>query len=108
MFKFSFFHTPKPRQFNYRPRYYDPEAEEREQRKKELLGEDYADAYKTPEERAQSQREYHPGQYVNEVRIRRGVIADRRRQAGKRSARNRQLLISVALVAALLYYIFLT
>ena len=31
-----FFRRPKPRQFNYIPRYYDPVKEEVEQRKKEL------------------------------------------------------------------------
>ncbi len=107
-FKFSFFHTPKPRQFNYRPRYYDPEAEEREMRKRELLGDDYAEAYKTDEERAESRKEYHPGQYINEIRMRRGVIADRRKKDNKSGARQRQLLIAIVLVAALLYYIFLT
>ena len=33
-----FFYTPKPRQFDYRPRYYDPEKEAREKRREELLG----------------------------------------------------------------------
>ena len=31
-----FFRTPKPKKFNYIPRYYDPEKEEWERRKKEL------------------------------------------------------------------------
>mgnify|MGYP003443076832 FL=1 len=30
---FSFFHTPKPRQFNYTPRYYDPNQEALEKKK---------------------------------------------------------------------------
>jgi len=34
--KIVFFKRPKPRQFNYIPRYYNKEKEEREQRKKEL------------------------------------------------------------------------
>lgn len=33
-----FFKRPKPRPFNYRPIYYDPEKEESEKRKKELQG----------------------------------------------------------------------
>jgi hypothetical protein len=38
---FTFFKRPKPRQFNYIPRYYDPVKEELEERKKQLglLGE---------------------------------------------------------------------
>lgn len=34
--KIVFFKRPKPKQFDYRPLYYDKEKEEREQRKKEL------------------------------------------------------------------------
>lgn len=33
---FFFFKRPKPRQFNYRPLYYDPEKEQAEERKKAL------------------------------------------------------------------------
>jgi hypothetical protein len=33
---FFFFKRPKPRQFNYRPLYYDPEKEQAEERKKTL------------------------------------------------------------------------
>lgn len=31
--KFSFFHTPKPRSFNYIPRYYNPQQEALEKKK---------------------------------------------------------------------------
>ena len=34
--KIVFFHKPKPRQFNYIPRYYDPVKEEMEERKRRL------------------------------------------------------------------------
>lgn len=34
--KIVFFRRPKPKQFSYRPLYYDPEKEAREKRKKEL------------------------------------------------------------------------
>jgi hypothetical protein len=34
--KIVFFHRPKPRQFNYIPRYYDPVKEDMERRKREL------------------------------------------------------------------------
>jgi hypothetical protein len=37
--KIVFFKRPKPKQFNYRPRYWDPEQEEFERRKRELDGE---------------------------------------------------------------------
>lgn len=40
--KFAFFRKQKPRQFNYKPIYYDPAREEAEERKKALeKGEDY-------------------------------------------------------------------
>lgn len=40
-FGISFFKVPKNRQFDYKPRFYDPEKERREQRRKELgLGQD--------------------------------------------------------------------
>lgn len=35
---FKFFHTPKPKGFNYTPVYYDPEKEEREKRKRKYEG----------------------------------------------------------------------
>lgn len=34
--RFVWFRTPKPKQFNYKPRYYDEEKERLEQRKAEL------------------------------------------------------------------------
>jgi len=36
--KIVFFKRPKPKRFNYRPRYWDPEQEEFEKRKRELDG----------------------------------------------------------------------
>ena len=38
--KFVFFKIPKHKKFNYRPRYWDPEKEEFEKRKRELDGND--------------------------------------------------------------------
>jgi len=35
---FKFFHTPKPKGFNYKPIYFDPEKEEAEKRKKKYSG----------------------------------------------------------------------
>ncbi len=44
--------------FNYIPRYFDPEKERREQRRRELRGEDSTDAG----------QEYKPGQYLRTMR----------------------------------------
>lgn len=63
-----FFYTPKPRQFDYRPRYYDPEKEAREARRKELLGERLAEG-----------EEYVPGELLRQRRMQRMMDADRRR-----------------------------
>ncbi|MCD8186968.1 MAG: hypothetical protein LUD68_11235 [Rikenellaceae bacterium] len=87
--KFSFFNTRKPRQFDYRPRYYDPAQEEREARKRELLGEDY--------QPAEGEQAYKPGQYIRQMRIRRGIIADRE----KKQRQQRRTLRSIILLALL-------
>ncbi len=47
MLKVKFFHLPKPKQFKYIPRYFDPEREEREQLKAEHLKEKGIDNGKT-------------------------------------------------------------
>jgi hypothetical protein len=85
---FSFTHTPKPRAFEYRPRHYDPVKEEREARKRELLGDDYV-----PKEG----EEYRPGQYVSQMRIRRGIIADRQRSEQKQRRTLRSIIMLVLL-----------
>ena len=42
--KITFFRTPRPKQFTYPPRYYDPEKERWEQRRRELgLSDEKAD-----------------------------------------------------------------
>lgn len=41
---FSFFKTPRHQRFNYAPRYWNPEEEERQERLKKLRGEDAAGA----------------------------------------------------------------
>ena len=89
--KFKFVHTPKPRRFDYRPRLYDPVQEEREARKRELLGDDYV-----PE---QSDGEYKPGQYIRQLRMRRGIIADRQKKERQQRRTLRSIIMLVLLVA---------
>lgn len=58
--------------FNYLPRYYDPEKEERDRRRAELRGERAEDAGK----------EYKPGQYIRtQSQARRPAAAKRCREA---------------------------
>jgi hypothetical protein len=92
-----FFSQRKPRGFNYIPRYYDPAAEEREDRKRVVLGE----KYRSPSQRkleeeaiaagqdpaAAVRKNYVPGTFLREhVAARRGsahaaeVMRKRRRK----------------------------
>lgn len=71
MFGFRGVFNRKPRQFDYKPRYYDQEQERREQRKRELLGADYQEKYKTEEQR---KADYVPGRYLRDsIKVRRGI-----------------------------------
>lgn len=83
----------KPRQFEYKPRYWDPEAEEREARRRMILGEDYAEG------------EYKPGMYIRERRLLR--MQERERE---RSERGRRVAIRTVLfiggVVVVLYLMF--
>lgn len=38
MLKIKFFHTPKAKKFNYKPLYYNPDEEERRERREKVLG----------------------------------------------------------------------
>jgi len=88
--KFGFIHTPKPRAFEYRPRHYDPVQEEREIRKQELLGDDYV---------RKDEEEYRPGQYIKQLRIRRGIIANREKKQRRQRRTLRSLIFLILLIA---------
>lgn len=94
MLKFSFFRTAKPRQFDYIPRYYDPEKERREERRRELLGPD-------PDET--SDGKYVPGTFLRErIKYRRGFGVAGGGARRKKSAMTplRGVLILIVLAAA--------
>lgn len=95
MIKFTLFKTSKPRQFEYRPRYYDPEKEAREERRRELLG-----------DRAESPNEqYRPGDYIRRnMQARNRIEASKERNRKMRSTPIR-LLIMVVLLAIALWWI---
>lgn len=83
----------KPRQFEYKPRHYDPEAEEREARRRMILGEDYAEG------------EYRPGMYIRERRLMRMQQADRdRRVRNKRTMIRSIIFLGMAVV--IVYFMF--
>lgn len=98
MFGFNGVFGAKPRKFDYKPRYYDAEQEAREQRKREVLGENYADKYKSDEERAAEKKAYKPGTYIrNSAMDRRGIERSPRNNSG----RTMRLVVIVAILAAL-------
>ena len=86
-FNFSFFGKQEVRRFNYRPRFYDPETEER--RKK------YGDFTKP-------QGEYVPGQHVK------GSLRDGNYQRTKEINRNQKAIgvFTMVLLFAVVYLIF--
>ena len=81
--------------FNYVPRYYDPEKEERQKRRAELRGERPEDAHS----------EYRPGQYI---RTQREARAQRQAEQGAASGRARmwKIFIVIALVMAFIYILY--
>ena len=87
-FNFSFFGKQEVRGFNYRPRFYDPEAEER--RKK------YGDFTKPKEEK------YVPGNHVK------GSFRDGNYQRKMEVSRNQKTIgmVTMVLLAAVVYLLF--
>lgn len=84
----TFFHTPKPRRFEIKPRYYDPQKEEWEMRKKALGLSDDADK-----------------EFLLRSRIQHRWGQERR--AAKKRTDLRRLIIFIFLVLILIYIIFL-
>ncbi|MBQ4280245.1 MAG: hypothetical protein IJC16_09880 [Rikenellaceae bacterium] len=89
----------KPRTFEYKPRHFDPEAERREERRRELLGDDYT----APGPAGDTG--YKPGDYVRKRHIGRG-IAGKRVRISKQSMAMR--IAAVLCLLALVLWILLT
>lgn len=80
--------TPKPRQYAYKPVFFDPDKEELEKRRKQLEGDETA---------------YVPGTEIKEkLRMKRARMDDSIRKKSRRSS----IIITVLLLALLLYIIF--
>ncbi|MCD8172040.1 MAG: hypothetical protein LUD76_01030 [Alistipes sp.] len=86
MIKFTAFRTQKPRRFNYVPRYYDPEAEAREERRKQVLG-----ITDEPE------GEYVPGQYIRSNMRSRMLDASKQKKSSAAPARFLIMLVLAGL-----------
>ena len=92
-----FFYTPKPRQFDYRPRYYDPEQEAREKRREELLG-----------VRPSGDGAYVPGEMLRRRRMQRMMESEAgaaRRARKKKGSMLFLLVVLAALVVAVAWVI---
>jgi hypothetical protein len=81
-----FFKRPKPNQFNYKPRYYDEEKERKEKRRKELEMSGSGDT-----------------SFMQSEIDRRWRRADRKNHE---KARGINLLIYLAIIALLVYFMF--
>jgi hypothetical protein len=108
-----FFSQRKPRGFNYTPRYYDPEAEEREERKRFVLCDKYrSSAQRAREEAAASgqEQEYVPGTFLREhIAARRGSahaadVMRRRRKKTRSMPVLIGMLVIIALIVWMLYF----
>lgn len=106
-----FFNQRKPRGFNYQPRFYDPDAEAREDRKKIVLGE----KYRSPEERERDaaraagkevgEEKYTPGSYLREhIAARRGTHAADTMHKRRRKAQSIPVLVVVLGVILLIIW----
>lgn len=84
----------KANEFKYAPRYFDPEKERRDRRRRELCGESSAD----------SGKEYEVGQYI---RTQREARAARRAQQSERHSTSPVVIIAgVALLLAFVYLLY--
>lgn len=85
----------KPRTFEYKPRHFDAEKEAREERRKELCGENVEDELPG--------QEYRPGQYIrNNMYARRGIGASRRDRANNM----RKYVIVAVLIFLIVIWMF--
>ena len=82
-------HKKKANPFNYIPRYYDPEKERREQRRRELRGESLND-----------NTEYTPGKYIRTVREARAERKAQQKQTGMPRA---GMVFGVAIIIIVAY-----
>lgn len=90
----------RARQFDYQPRYYDPEKEAREQRRREVLGGEA----QTP---GGEDKKYVPGAYIHQARVNRVTAARDNRGRKRRSViRTVLVLVMLLLAAYLIVYVF--
>ena len=86
--------TRKPRQFEYKPRFYDPDKEELENRKREVLGHDYKKKYDDPDSRSEG------------IHLRRGIVADRQKKEHKMTSSITRLIIALMLLVLFTLWLY--
>ncbi len=95
----KFFNLPKPRQFDFKPRYWDPDKEDREERVR-LIREELG-MKGDPSDRGDSgsHRPYIRGQFRKAMRNSSRTTPDARRQS------NRRLLIIIGILLLIFYFL---
>ncbi|MEG1635089.1 MAG: hypothetical protein RR141_05835 [Rikenellaceae bacterium] len=92
------FNNKKPRQFNYKPRFYNPEEEERERRRR-LSG---------IEIDAPKNEKYIPGSLIKQGRVQRMTITEEEKSLKDRSSMIRLIIFMVLLAIAAYFLITFT
>lgn len=109
MMIFGAFKVRKPRGYDYKPRYYNPEQEAREERKREVLARNMAEKGLSCEESEGAghseggRKEYQPGQYIGEMRMRRGISSARKFE--RRKMNLTRVIIFVVLMLIAVWYL---
>lgn len=103
MLKFVAFKTQKPRAFNYKPLYYSPEKEAREERRREILSQRGVFVDQTQEGKKTSDSgEYHPGQFIANKRHSRISASSSKARTSNRI----KIFTLLVIVLAMGYWIF--
>jgi len=98
-FRISFFNSPKPRVFNYRPRYFDPEKERWEQRRAQLNAEKKGETGTATQERL---FQHNPGSHIRGS-FQKALFENRRRTGDNKYVRVVVILSIVTLFVAAFY-----
>ncbi|MDA3930277.1 MAG: hypothetical protein PF541_15110 [Prolixibacteraceae bacterium] len=88
----GFFHTPKPKKFDIKPRYWNPEKEEQEARKRR----------RNAELGIKEEGEFAP--HINKGEFRKGLSNGKWSAQSQRRKSNTRLLILVVIVAIAIYF----
>ena len=93
---FAFFKVPKHRVFDYKPRFYDPEKERREQRRRELglVEEDVEDG------------EYKPGSIIRNSGMKSRHEAFTQKMSKSRRQSRLFVVVFVVMFSIIAYYLF--